>query len=162
MPSTSPPAASAKTDHGYVVRPGHDADLPAVYALVCELAEFERARHEVATDVAAYRRDLAAGCFELLVAEHPAAGVGGMMLYYPAYSTWKGRMLYLEDFVVAQRARRRGVGSALWEALVRVARERECTSVKWQVLDWNEPARAFYRARGAELESGWENGRLWL
>jgi ribosomal protein S18 acetylase RimI-like enzyme len=64
--------------------------------------------------------------------------------------------------VVAENARRRGVGQKLWEALVKVAREKKCQLIKWQVLDWNEPAREFYKRQGAELESGWENGKLFL
>ena len=139
------------------------ADLPAVFALVRELAAYERAAGEVATDVETYRRDFADGQFELLIAEDAASCEPlGMMLFYPAYSTWKGRMIYLEDFVVAPDARRRGVGRALWRALADLARERGCALVKWQVLDWNEPARKFYLSAGAELEAGWENGKLLL
>ena len=145
------------------VRPGAAADLPAVFSLVRELAAYERAAGEVATDVETYRRDFAAGQFELLIAEGDAsADPLGMMLFYPAYSTWKGRMIYLEDFVVTPAARRRGVGRALWSALVDLARARGCALIKWQVLDWNEPARDFYRAAGAQLEEGWENGKLFL
>lgn len=145
------------------IRPGTSADLPAVFALVEELAAYERAADEVAVGLADYERDYAAGRFDLLIAEDRTGGsVVGMMLYYPAYSTWKGRMLYLEDFVVAAAARRRGVGRALWAALVAEGRERNCALIKWQVLDWNEPARTFYREAGAELEAGWENGKLFL
>ena len=146
------------------VRPGTAADLPAVFALVRELAAYERAADAVTVDLATYERDFAAGRFSLLVAERRggAADSLGMMLFYPAYSTWKGPMLYLEDFVVAEGARGRGVGRALWTALVAEARRREAVLIKWEVLAWNEPARAFYRAAGAELEPGWENGKLFL
>lgn len=151
------------TDHPVAVRPGAASDLPAVFALVEELAAYERAADEVAVGLADYERDFAAGQFSLLIAEDgPGGPVVGMMLFYTAYSTWKGRMLYLEDFVVAESARRRGIGRALWAALVAEARRRECALVKWQVLDWNEPARTFYREAGAELEAGWENGKLFL
>ena len=145
------------------IRRGTSRDLAAVFALVEELAAYERAADEVAVGLADYERDFAAGHFDLLLAEERVGGaVLGMMLYYPACSTWKGRMLYLEDFVVAAAARRRGVGRALWAALISEARARECALVKWQVLDWNEPARTFYREAGAELEGGWENGKLFL
>ncbi len=144
------------------VRRGETADLDAVFALVKELAAFERMPEEVATSPAIYREDLAEGWFELLVAEDARGAVVGAMVYYWAYSTWKGRMLYLEDFVVAPDQRRRRVGEALWAALVEAAQAGGCTSIKWQVLDWNTSAKAFYTKMGAEMEGGWENGRLWL
>ena len=145
------------------IRGGGPDDLPEVFALVRELAAYERAADEVATSAEVYAGDLAAGWFELLIAEEGGTGrVLGMMLYYRSYSTWKGRMTYLEDFVVRAEARRRGVGRALWAALVEAARANGSTSVKWQVLDWNEDAKSFYRQVGAEIETGWENGRLWL
>lgn len=144
------------------MRRGEAGDLEAVYALVKELAEFERMPEEVATTPTIYREDLAEGWFELLVAEDAEGAVVGAMIYYWSYSTWKGRMLYLEDFVVTPDSRRRGVGEALWRVLVELAQAAECTSIKWQVLDWNDSAKAFYSKMGAEMEGGWENGRLWL
>ncbi len=143
------------------VRSGVSTDLPAVFALVQQLAEYERAPAAVVTSLQDYRDALQRKLFELLVAED-VSGVIGMMLYYPAWSTWKGKMLYLEDFVVAEHARRRDVGRQLWMALVQLARSQDYTGLRWQVLDWNEPAKAFYRKVGADIEGGWENGRLWL
>ncbi len=144
------------------VRTGDKTDLPAVFALVKELAAFERAAKEVVTSAEVYERDFDDGCFELLIAEDVAGAVVGMMLFYPAYSTWKGRMLYLEDFVVSERGRRRGVGSALWARLVERGYELKCALLKWQVLDWNESAIAFYERAGAKLESEWLNGTIYL
>lgn len=155
--SEAPPTLS------YSVRPGTAADLAAVHELVEELAVYEEAAREVATTADTFRLDLADNWFELLVAEDDRTGrILGMMLYYRAYSTWKGRMTYLEDFVVARGARRKGVGRALWSSLVDAARAAGSTSVKWQVLDWNEDAKAFYREVGAEIDTGWDNGRLYL
>ena len=85
----------------YAIRPGTPGDLDAVFALVRELAAYERAADQVATTAETYRADLAAGWFDLLIAEEAGGRVLGMMLYHRAYSTWKGRMTYLEDFVVA-------------------------------------------------------------
>lgn len=137
------------------------ADLPAVHALVGELAEYERAADQFTASLADYERDLAAGIFEVIVAERNDEVVG-MVLYYMAYSTWKGRMLYLEDFVVRLDQRRGGVGQRLFDALVARARELDCRLVKWQVLDWNEPALAFYRRNQATIETEWWNGKLFL
>ena len=143
------------------VRAAAKADLPAIHALVAELAEYERAPHEFVATLTEYEDDFEAGFFEALVAEHEGEVVG-MMVWYRAYSTWKGRMLYLEDFVVRAEWRRRGVGEKLWEALVAKARELDCKLIKWQVLDWNEPAIRFYEKIGAEIEKGWWNGKLFL
>ena len=145
-----------------LVRAGTAEDLPEVFKFVEELAEYERAADQVVTNAGVFATDFAAGWFELLIAEDVSGERLGIMLFHHAYSTWKGRMLYLEDFVVAENARRRGVGQKLWEALVEVAREKKCQLIKWQVLDWNEPAREFYKRQGAELEPGWENGKLFL
>ena len=147
----------------YDVRAGTAADVDAVFSLVRELAVHVRAADEVATTPEVFRADLAAGWFELLVAEEADTGrVLGMMLYYRSYSTWKGRMTYLEDFAVTAEARRRGVGRALWAGLVEAARANGSTSVKWQIAGFNDGAKAFYREMGARIELGYENGRLYL
>jgi GNAT superfamily N-acetyltransferase len=84
----------------------------------------------------------------------------GLALFYTAYSTWKGRMLYLEDLVVTEAARRGGYGRLLFDAVVAEARRTGAQRLKWQVLDWNEPAIAFYKKLGAELDAEWINGNL--
>jgi len=145
-----------------IVRKGTREDLAAAFARVEELAEYEKAAHEVATSIKTYEQDYDAGWFELLIAENEKGNNLGVMIYYNSFSTWKGRMLFLEDFVVAEQARRTGVGEKLWDALVEVARQKACALIKWQVLDWNEPARSFYKKKGATLEPGWENGKLFL
>jgi len=145
-----------------IIRKGIKSDLPAAFALVKELAAYEKAAKEVSTSVKIYERDFEAGWFELLIAEDSEGKNLGVMIYYNSFSTWKGRMLFLEDFVVAEAARRKGVGAKLWEVLIAIAKEKECALIKWQVLDWNEPARAFYLKKGAELEPGWENGKLFM
>ncbi len=146
----------------FSVRSLAPTDLQAVYDLVCELADFERLAGEVATSPEIYAVDLAAGWFQGLVAEDARGRVVGGMIYHQAYSTWRGRMLYLEDFIVGHTHRRLGIGELLWQHLVQEARARDCTSIKWQVLEWNDSAKSFYEKMGASLEAGWENGRLML
>lgn len=155
MSNDSTPAA------GLILRRGEAADLPAVYALVGELAAYERAADQVTASLADYERDFAAGIFEVIVAERDGI-IAGMALYYMTYSTWKGRMLYLEDFVVRPDQRRGGVGQRLFDAFLARARELDCRLVKWQVLDWNEPALAFYRRNQAVIEKEWWNGKIFL
>ena len=165
QPQTGSPGAKSQfammKETTLTVRPGEPADLPAVHALVRELAVYERAEQEFTASVEDYRRDFDAGYFETLVAE-AGGSVIGMALYYTAYSTWKGRMLYLEDFVVEEDWRGQGAGRALFEAFLEEARRKECRLVKWQVLDWNEPALNFYRKYDSVIEKDWWNGKIFF
>jgi GNAT superfamily N-acetyltransferase len=85
-----------------------------------------------------------------------------MALYYMAYSTWRGKMLYLDDLVVSEAYRRHGIGQLLFDAVLEEGLRRGCRLVKWQVLDWNEPALRFYRKNNAEIETEWWNGKIVL
>ena len=145
-----------------VLRRGVAADLPQVLGLIRELAAYERAPEAVTNTLAAMQRDGfgPAPIFGFFVLENEAGTLVGLALYYTAYSTWKGRMLYLEDLVVTEAARRGGHGRLLFDAVVAEARATGAVRLKWQVLDWNEPAIAFYHKLGANIESEWLNGNL--
>jgi len=132
-----------------------------VHELVRELAIYEKAEEEFTASLQDYYRDFEKGVFHILVAEE-SEQVIGMALYYLAYSTWKGKMLYLEDFVVQEAQRRRGVGQMLFDALAEEAKQMGCRLLKWQVLDWNSPAIAFYEKQSATIEQGWWNGKIFL
>lgn len=136
-------------------------DLPAIHGLVRELAVYEKAEPEFIATLDDYYRDFDAGIFEAIVARTDDQVVG-MVLYYLTYSTWKGRMLYLEDFVVSETYRGYGLGQKLFDAFLARARELECRLTKWQVLDWNEPAVKFYEKNGATIEKEWWNGKIFL
>lgn len=137
------------------------ADMPAVHALVRELAVYERAEPELIATATDYERDFDAGIFEVLLAKDGQETVG-MALYHFAYSTWKGRMMYLEDFVITASRRGEGIGQILFDAFLETARQQGCRLVKWQVLDWNEPALRFYEKYAAAIEKDWWNGKLFL
>ena len=112
-----------------------------------------------------YKRQLQDGfgenpAYGVLVAEDEAGTVVGMSLYYVRYSTWKGRRLYLEDLIVRENQRGKGLGKALLDATVDVARQSGCTGLMWQVLEWNTPAIEFYKAYGARLDGEWVNCHL--
>jgi len=143
------------------LRRGVEADLPQVLGLIKELAEYERAPEAVTNTLEAMQRDGfgPAPIFGFFVLEREATIIG-LALFYTAYSTWKGRMLYLEDLVVTETARRGGYGKLLFDAVVTEARATGAQRMKWQVLDWNEPAIGFYRKLGANIESEWLNGNL--
>lgn len=143
------------------VRPATEADIPAIHALMYELAIYENSPESVETDPAEYLEDFRKGTFESHVAEMDGQVVG-MTLFFMAYSSWRGKMLYLDDFVVTESCRRYGVGQLLFDDFLEEGRRRGCRLVKWQVLDWNEPALNFYRKNKAEIETGWWNVKMFL
>lgn len=141
------------------IRPAKLEDIPSIHNLVRELAIYEHAEEELIATVEDYKKDFEAHYFEALVAEQESEIVG-IALYYKTYSTWKGRMLYLEDFVVKESHRKKGIGQGLFDAFLARSKELDCKMVKWQVLDWNEPAIAFYKKNKANIEKGWWNGKI--
>ena len=143
------------------IRKAITTDLIAIHGLVRELAIYEKAEPEFVATLQDYQDDFEAGVFSCHVAEVDGTVVG-MVLYYMNYSTWKGKMLYLEDFVVLEAYRRLGLGQLLFDAFLEEAKTRKCRLVKWQVLDWNEPALQFYRKNNAVIEKEWWNGKLFL
>ena len=143
------------------IRKAAKADLQAIHVLVRELAIYELAEHEFVATLADYEADFEAGIYDAHVAAVNGKVVG-MALYYMTYSTWKGRMFYLEDFVVLEAYRRLGLGQMLFDAFLQEAKDRQCRLVKWQVLDWNEPALRFYRKNNAVIEKEWWNGKIFL
>jgi GNAT superfamily N-acetyltransferase len=88
--------------------------------------------------------------------------VQGFALYYIRYSTWKGQRMYLEDILVTEAARGRGMGAMLMNALIQEAKDRKFTGITWQVLNWNEPALNFYRKFNTRFDDEWVNGILEL
>lgn len=140
------------------IRSGIKADLPQVYKLIQELAEYERAPHEVTNTLAQMQEDGFGEkpVFEFLVAEENEKVVG-ICLYYMAYSTWKGKMLFLEDLIITEAYRRYGLGKKLFDAFARRALELGVKRLKWQVLAWNEPAIAFYKKLNCNLDAEWIN-----
>jgi GNAT superfamily N-acetyltransferase len=159
------PTMSSNLDN-VVIRPGTRQDLPAVLALIKELAEYERAPHEVDNTVERMEADGFGPekVFDFIVAEASRAeadgDIVGIALYFWSYSTWKGKCMYLEDFVVSEKYRRTGLGKQLFEELIRIAQAKDARRLSWQVLEWNEPAINFYKKIGAELDPEWLNGRL--
>lgn len=139
-----------------------DDDMPDIYKLIVELARYEKLEEFVATDPARLTQHLERGFFEALIARDNRGEPLGMAVYYTAYSTWNGPYLWLEDLVVIPSARKHGVGTALMEALKQKALDKKTPYLRWQVLDWNEPAIGFYRKLGARPESEWITWRLVL
>ncbi len=84
----------------------------------------------------------------------------GFALYYIRYSTWKGQRMYLEDLLVTEDMRGRGIGAMLFDQLIQSCKEKKYSGLVWQVLDWNEPAINFYKKYNAGIDAGWLNGSL--
>lgn len=144
------------------IRRGNQDDLAQVLDLVHELAEYEQAADQVTTSLIDYQKAYDQGRFKILVAEETDVVVG-MMLYYDTWSTWKGKMLYLEDFVIRQSHRRRGIGDLLMNRLLEIAREEDYRLIKWQVIDWNEPAVRFYeKIDGAVIDKTWWDVKVYF
>ena len=144
-----------------ILRKATIKDIPAIYSLVEALAIYEKEPEAVTATVADYLADFEAGIFQAHVATIDDKVIG-MALYYMTYSTWKGRMLYLEDFVVFEAYRRKGIGQLLFDAVLQEGKDRACKLVKWQVLDWNEPAVRFYEKNKATIEKEWWNCKVFL
>ncbi|TDO22584.1 GNAT family N-acetyltransferase [Pedobacter duraquae] len=137
------------------------ADCPRLLELITELAVYERAPEEVTVTLAEFvdAGFGAAPVWKAFVAEEHDSIVG-FALFYIRYSTWKGRRLYLEDFIVTESQRGKGTGKLLFDRIVQETAEKGYSGMVWQVLDWNEPAINFYNKYSATLESGWINASL--
>jgi GNAT superfamily N-acetyltransferase len=151
------------------VREAVPADVPRLVELVRELAEYERAAHEVEATpehffTALFPADPGGARSHALVAEVETPDgpqVVGMAVWYVTFSTWLGRHgIWLEDLYVSPDRRGGGLGRALLRRLAQIAVERGYGRVEWWVLDWNEPSIAFYRSLGARPQDGWTVYRL--
>lgn len=143
------------------IRKAEIADMGAIHALVRELAEYEKGLHRVTTSAESYKEDFAVKAFDAFVAEADGTIVG-MALYCGMFSTWRGRMLYLEDFVVKESMRGQGIGKMLFEAFVEEARKQKVALVKWQVLHWNEPGLNFYRKYETVFDDEWVDCKIYF
>jgi GNAT superfamily N-acetyltransferase len=136
-------------------------DCPRLLDLVHELALFEKAPKEVTVTLNEFEE---AGfgnkpVWKAFVVESDGVIVG-FALYYIRYSTWKGCRMYLEDLIVTESWRGKGVGKLLFDRLIQEARELGFNGMTWQVLDWNEPAINFYKKYEAAIDAGWLNASL--
>lgn len=141
-----------------VIRDAVREDVPAMFELIKELALYEKAPEQVTNTVEQMYLDGfgETPIFKTIISEVEDKIVG-MALYYYRYSTWKGKRLYLEDLIVSETMRGRGLGEKLLNAIIEKARQTACTGLMWQVLDWNEPAINFYKKFDARFDEGWVN-----
>lgn len=138
-------------------------DCPRLLELIQELADYEKAPDEVTVSLDHFRTSGFGPnpVWWALVIEVEAK-VQGFALYYIRYSTWKGQRMYLEDLIVTQAMRGRGLGKLLFDALILEARDKGFGAICWQVLDWNEPAINFYKKFPTRFDGEWMNCTLEL
>ena len=136
-------------------------DCPSMLGLIQELAVYEKAPNEVTVTLSHFEQS---GFGEkpvwwAFVAEVDNTIVG-FALYYIRYSTWKGQCIYLEDFIVTENMRGKGIGKLLFDQIIQETKDKGFSRMVWQVLEWNEPAINFYKKYKANLDPEWINGIL--
>jgi GNAT superfamily N-acetyltransferase len=140
---------------GITIRSAEEEDFPAIFSLISELAEYEKAPEKVTNSVEQMKREKE--LFRCLVVETETHEIVGMALYFFAYFTWVGKSLYLDDLYVKDSFRKQKIGTALLGKIFEIAREEKCNRVRWQVLNWNQPAIGMYKKYGASIEDQWLN-----
>jgi GNAT superfamily N-acetyltransferase len=140
------------------IRRAIESDCPRLLELVKELALYEKAPEEVTVTLEHFTKS---GFGEqpvwwAFVAEENGV-VQGFALYYVRYSTWKGQRMYLEDILVTEAMRGKGIGKLLFDRLIEEAKEKGMNGIVWQVLEWNEPAINFYKKYNASFDPEWVN-----
>jgi GNAT superfamily N-acetyltransferase len=143
------------------IRKAVSDDCPRMLELVHELALYERAPQEVTVDLQHFIDSgfSANPVWWAFVAEADGQIVA-FALYYIRYSTWKGQKMYLEDIIVTEAWRGKGIGGMLMDALIEEAKEKGFPGITWQVLNWNEPAIGFYKKYNTRFDDEWVNGIL--
>lgn len=144
-----------------VIRKAERTDCVRMMELVRELALYEKAPQEV-TVTQEHFEESGFGpnrVWWAFVAEVDGV-VQGIALYYIRYSTWKGCRMFLEDLVVSENARGKGLGKLLFDRLIEEAKEKNFSGMVWQVLEWNEPAINFYKKYNAKFDPEWWNGSI--
>lgn len=140
------------------IRRAESKDCKRLLELIQELADFEKAPNEVTVSLEHFQSSGFGKnpVWWAFVAEENNT-ILGFALYYIRYSTWKGQRMYLEDIIVTQTARGKGIGTLLINRLIEEAKEKKFKGIVWQVLDWNQPAINFYKKFGAEFDPEWIN-----
>ena len=145
----------------FTIRKAEKTDAASLLGLIRELAIFEREPEAVVVT----EKDIQihgfgpTPLFHCIVAEKDHTVVG-MALFYPRYSTWKGPTFHLEDLIVTEVHKGKGVGTALYQAFIAEAYEAGVNRIEWVVLDWNTPAVQFYKNSGAKVLEEWNTVQM--
>ncbi|MDO3423735.1 GNAT family N-acetyltransferase [Chryseobacterium sp. APV1] len=141
-----------------IIRKAVQEDCEPMLELIKELADYEKALHEVTLTLDRFIEDGfgKSPVWGAFVAEFNGEIVG-ISLYYDRYSTWKGRRLYLEDLVVTENLRGKQIGKKLFEATLEYGKSNQYSGMVFQVLNWNEPAINFYKKYSPKFDDEWLN-----
>jgi GNAT superfamily N-acetyltransferase len=143
------------------IRKGRQEDLPHVLDLIYELAEFEKAPDAVTNSVRDMELDRFGNSpvfdFHVAIVDEKIVGIA---VYFVKYSTWVGKGLYLDDLIVTEKMRGKGIGQKLFDAFMEEAKCINAKQVHWQVLDWNKPAIDFYKKMNASIDPQWLDCKL--
>ncbi|MDQ6812993.1 MAG: GNAT family N-acetyltransferase [Bacteroidota bacterium] len=145
------------------IRRASKQDCPRILELIQELALFEKAPDEVTVSLAHFEESGFGNSPVWWAFAAEADGiVQGFALYYIRYSTWKGQRMYLEDLLVTEELRGKGIGTLLFDKLIEEAKAKGFHGITWQVLEWNKPAIKFYKKLNATFDPEWVNCALLL
>lgn len=147
------------------IRKAVKEDCARMLVLIKELADYEKSLHEVTVTYDHFEESgfgetpvwwaFVAETSSLL--EEGEKEIQGFAMYFIRYRTWKGQYMFLEDFIVTEKFRGKGLGKLLFDKLIEEAKEKKFNGIVWQVLDWNEPAINFYKKYNAKIEDEWLN-----
>jgi GNAT superfamily N-acetyltransferase len=143
------------------IRLANESDVNAIFDLIKDLAIFEKAEFELINTPEQLFKDgfKDSPSFFCIIAEDNQSIVG-MSFLYVRYSTWKGRVLYLEDLIVKESFRNKGIGTQLMNATIEFAKSNNYKRIQWQVLNWNTDAIRFYKKFNAQFDYEWINVHL--
>ncbi len=140
-----------------LIREAQKKDMNSVHKLIVELAVYEKEPDAVEIDI----KELAnmgfsstPPLFKCLIAEVNNTIVGAAIIYN-RFSTWKGKTLHLEDLIITKTMRNNGIGSKLFDEVIRYGKKIGARRISWNVIDWNQSAIKFYESKGAEIVKGW-------
>ncbi|MOA15268.1 N-acyltransferase YncA [compost metagenome] len=142
----------------FTIREARKTDCPRLLELIKELAVYEKAPDAVTVTLEHFEETGFGSnpVWKAFVAEKDGL-IAGFALYYVRYSTWKGARMYLEDILVTEEMRGKGIGKLLFDRLIEEAKEKKFNGMVWQVLEWNEPAINFYKKYAANFDPEWIN-----
>lgn len=149
-----------------IIRRAVKEDCPRLMELITELAEYEEAPDQVTVsfqhfEESGFGESPVWWAFVAYTLQPDGKEeILGFALYYIRYSTWKGQALYLEDILVTNSMRKKGIGKLLFDRIIEEAKERKLPRIVWQVLDWNKPAINFYKKYKADFDEEWINCSL--
>lgn len=145
-----------------IIRDAVIDDSATILHFITELAIYEKAQHEVKTDVEQIKKSIFGenSTVNAFICEEDGVAIG-FAVYFYNYSTWLGKYgIYLEDLYVSKGKRGIGAGKAILKHLVKKAYDEDCGRVEWSCLDWNTPSREFYESIGAKSQDEWIGYRL--